>query len=297
LWWCTAAASDERGSKLEDFPMDHRVSIVVGVLGCAALTLVASPIGSQTIPPADTLNWRQVRSLKMGRFVSRIDVSSARTIRLYSQLDTSRLTSPALAADSVRAWRNLVFSELDKPSRREYMLGNAVLVQPFAADSVTIGYLLTVADTSGRSRQVVTDLEGIEEFLDLLAKGAVAATTLTDAELARRGPVVEKPIALAKHVNFVYPRNPKLANQSGSALVQFVVDTTGKPKPESIVCMKATYKDFADAAIAAVKMMEFTPATIEGHKVEQLVQYPIDFKLNAVLPVKPFQVPTRRGRR
>src|SRR4029079_9785501 len=181
-------------------------------LGCAAVTLIASPIGSQTIPVAGTLNWRQVRSLKMGRFVSRIDVSSARTIRLYSQLDTSRLTSPELAADSVRAWRELVFSELDKPSRREYMLGNAGLVQPCAADSATIGYLLTVADTSGKSRQVVTDLEGIEEFLDLLDKGAAAATTLTEAELARLGPVVERPVALAKHVNFVYQRNQNLAH-------------------------------------------------------------------------------------
>ena len=80
--------------------------------------------------------------------------------------------------------------------------------------------------------------------------------------------------------------------------MQFVVDTTGRAKPESIVCMQATYKDFADAAMAAVKMMEFNPATLEGHKVEQLVQYPIDFKLNAVLPVKPFEIPTRRpGRR
>lgn len=277
--------------------MRYPLTIVIRALGCATLTFVASPIASQTRAVASDLNWREVRSLKMGRFFSRIDVSSARTVRLYSQLDTSRLTSPELSADSVRAWRELVFSELNKPSRREYMLGNAVLVQPFAADSVTIGYLLTVADTSGKSRQVVTDLEGIEEFLDLLDKGAAAATTLTEAELARLGPVVERPVALAKHVNFVYPRNPKLANQSGSALVQFVVDTTGKPRFESIGCIKATYKDFADAAIAAVKMMEFTPATIEGHKVEQLVQYPIDFKLNAVLPVKPFQVPTRRGRR
>lgn len=39
------------------------------------------------------------------------------------------------------------------------------------------------------------------------------------------------------------------------------------------------------------------PATLEGHKVEQLVQYPINFKLHAVLPVKPFEVPRRGGRR
>jgi TonB family protein len=274
--------------------MRQSVTIVLGALG--AFVITATPPLGPLAAHAQT-NWREVRSLKMGRFRVRVDVSPARTVRLYSQLDTSRLTSPELPADTVKTWQRMVFSELDKPTRKEYMLGNAILVQPFAADSVSIGYVLTVADTSGKSRQVVTDIDGMEEFLDLLAKGAAAATTLTDAELARAGPVEQKPIALAKHVNFVYPRTAKLAGQSGSAVVQFVVDTLGRAKPESIMCTKATYKDFADAAMAVVKTMEFTPATLEGHKIEQLVQYPIDFKLNAVLPVKPFEIPTRRGRR
>jgi TonB family protein len=275
--------------------MRQSVSIVLGALSGAFVITAAPPVGPTAVH-AQT-NWREVRSIKMGRFHARIDVSPARTVRLYSQLDTSRLTSPELPADTVKAWQRMVFAELDKPTRREYMLGNAILVQPFAADSTSIGYVLTVADTSGKSRQVVTDIDGMEEFLDLLAKGATAATTLTDAELARLGPVQQKPISLAKHVNFVYPRTAKLAGQSGSAVVQFVVDTLGRAKPESIMCTKATYKDFADAAMAVVKTMEFTPATLEGHKIEQLVEYPIDFKLNAVLPVKPFEIPTRRGRR
>lgn len=275
--------------------MRQSVTIALGALSGAFVITATPPLG---LPAAQAqTNWREVRSLKMGRFHVRVDVSPARTVRLYSQLDTSRLTSPELPADTVKAWQTMVFSELDKPTRKEYMLGNAILVQPFAADSVSVGYVLTVADTSGKSRQVVTDIDGMEEFLDLLAKGAAAATTLTDAELARAGPVEQKPIALAKHVNFVYPRTAKLAGQSGSAVVQFVVDTLGRAKPESIMCTKATYKDFADAAMAVVKTMEFTPATIEGHKIEQLVEYPIDFKLNAVLPVKPFEIPTRRGRR
>jgi len=275
--------------------MRRSVNIALGAISGAFVVTATPPLGPPTVH-AQT-NWREVRSLKMGRFRARIDVSPARTVRLYSQLDTSQLTSPELAADTVRAWQLMVFSELDKPTRMEYMLGNAILVQPFAADSATIGYVLTVADTSGKSRQVVTDIDGMEEFLDLLAKGAAAATTLTDAELKRLGPVVQKPIELAKHVNFVYPRTARLAGQSGSAVVQFVVDTSGHAKPESITCTQATYKDFADAAVAVVKTMEFIPATIEGHKIEQLVQYPIDFKLNAVLPVKPFEIPTRRGRR
>lgn len=269
--------------------MRHHVNIVLG-----AFTAIVVLFPSKT--PAQT-NWREVRSLKMGRFFSRVDVSSGHTIRVYAQLDTSRLMGEQLAADSVGAFQQMLFNDLDKPARMKYVLGNSILVQPFAADSVTVGFVLTVADTMGASRQVVTDKDGMEEFLDMLGKGVAAAKTLTDAELMRQGPIEQKPISLAKHLNYVYPRSAKLANQSGSALVQFIVDTTGKAKPESIVCMQATYKDFALAAIDAVKMMEFNPATLEGHKIEQLVQYPIDFKLNAVLPVKPFEVPTRRPTR
>ena len=269
--------------------MRPHVNIVLGVFIAAVVLSPFSATNAQT-------NWREVRALKMGRFYTRVEVSSRHTIRIYAQLDTSRLMGEQLAPDSVRAFQEKLFNDLDRPRRMTYVLGNAILVQPFAADSTTIGFVLTVADTNGASRQVVTDKDGMEEFLDVLAKGVAAATTLTDAELLKQGPVEQKPIALAKHVNYVYPRAPKLANQSGSALVQFVVDTTGKARPETIVCMQATYKDFALAAIDAVKMMEFTPATLEGHKIEQLVQYPIDFKLNAVLPVKPFEVPTRRRR-
>jgi len=275
--------------------MRHPVRIALGASTAVFILTAASPVGRQTLHAQ--ANWRPVRELKMGRFHTRVEVSTAHTIRVYAQLDTSKLMGEQLSPDSVKAWQENLFNDLDKPSRTSYALGNAVLVQPFAADSATIGYLLTVADTNGVSRQVVTDKDGIEEFLDMLAKGVAAAKTLTDEELKRAGPVELKPISLAKHVNYVYPRNAKLANQSGSALVQFVVDTTGRAKPESIVCVQATFKDFAEAAMSAVKMMEFTPATLEGHKVEQLVQYPIDFKLNAVLPVKPFEVPTRRGGR
>jgi TonB family protein len=261
------------------------------------ITLLVAVPATLSPPLSAQANWREVRSIKLGRFRARIDVSSAHTVRLFSQLDTSRITSDEMGPDSVKAWQETLFSQLDKPTRTRYVLGNAILVEPYAADSATIGYAVTVADTGGAARTVLTDKNGIEEFLDMLAKGAIAAQTLTDNELKRPGPITGKPISLAKSVNFVYPRTARLAGLSGSALVQFVVDTLGRAKPESITCLQATYKDFADAATAVVKTMEFKPAELEGHKIEQLVQYPIDFKLNAVLPIKPFEVPRRTGRR
>ena len=212
--------------------MRQHVNIVLGVV-CAIVILCPESTSAQ-------MNWREVRSVKMGRFFARVDVSSLHTVRLYAQLDTSRLMGEQLRAETVGAFQKSLFGDLDKPTRTKYVLGNTVMVEPFAADSVTIGYLLMVADTSGVSRQVVTDKDGMEEFLDMLGKAVAAATTLTDAELMRSGPIEQKPITLAKHLNYVYPRGPKLANQGGSALVQFIVDTTGRARPESIVCVQAT---------------------------------------------------------
>src|SRR5438874_1370962 len=181
--------------------MRHPVHIVFSASTAILILTAASPIGRQSLV-AQT-NWREVRQLRMGRFHTRIDVSSSHTLRLYAQLDTSKLMGEQLSPDSVKSWQENLFNDLDKPTRMNYALGNAILVQPFAADSITIGYLLTVAATNGASRQVVTDKDGMEEFLDMLAKGVAAAKTLSDAELMRAGPIEQKPISLAKHLNYV----------------------------------------------------------------------------------------------
>src|SRR5947209_1814623 len=127
--------------------MRRAVHIVLSSITAVVVLTAAAPIGRPTLL-AQT-NWREVRELKMGRFHTRVDVSSAHTIRVYAQLDTSMLMGEQLSPDSVRVWQENLFSELDKPTRTRYALGNALLVQPFAADSVTIGYLVTVADTNG----------------------------------------------------------------------------------------------------------------------------------------------------
>jgi hypothetical protein len=80
--------------------MRQRVHVTLSVLTAVVALTAASPIGVQRL--AAQTNWREVRSLKMGRFQARIDVSSAHTIRLFAQLDTSRLMGDELGPDSVR---------------------------------------------------------------------------------------------------------------------------------------------------------------------------------------------------
>jgi TonB family protein len=241
-------------------------------------------------------NWRDFESLSFGRVRAIAQISSAHTLRLITAIDNARLIGPDVSIDTVIAWKKTIWDELDNPKRTQYALANAFLIQPFAADSAHIGYLLTVADTAGESKQAILDKGAIEEFLDLLSNAAAAGKVLSDAELLKNTPIVATPVKLAKAYKAVYPRTAKLVGLSGSALVQFVVDTLGKAKPETITTVEATFKDFGDAAASYVTEMAFYPARIDGHPVERLVQYPFDFKLSTVMPITPFQVPVRRGR-
>ena len=259
---------------------------------CGAITIFVSAAAAQS--PAT--NWRDFETLSFGRVRAIAQISSARTLRLITAIDNARLVGPDVSVDTVLAWKNKLWNELDNPKQMQYALGNAILVQPFAKDSATIGYLLTVADTAGDSKQAILDKGAIEEFLDLLNNAGTAAKILSDDELRKSAPIVATQVSLAKPYKPAYPRTAKLVGLSGSALVQFVVDTTGKAKPGTIKTVDATYKDFGDAAASYVTDMTFIPATIDGHPVERLVQFPFDFKLSTVMPITPFQVPTRRGR-
>src|SRR5438132_4835442 len=116
---------------------------------CALTALLARGMPAQPNPavPDAKQNWRLVETLKAGRFLAEVELSSTRTLRIISLVDNEKLVSPELAVDSIRAWNERLFSQIDNPTRREYVLGNAILVQPFIADGGHIGFLLPLADT------------------------------------------------------------------------------------------------------------------------------------------------------
>lgn len=259
-----------------------------------AATLVACALAARPLASQTPTNWRIVETVKFGRFQSRVEVSSARTIRVVSAVDTSRLISPDVEVDSALAWHDRLISEIDKPASRQYTLGNAVLIEPYAADTDRIGYLMTLADTLGNARQVIMDKPTMEQFLDLVATGVTAAKIFSDAELRKPNAVTASPVDLAKPYTAVYPRTAQLVGISGRAVMQFTVDTSGKAVRQSIETIEASYKDFSDAARAAILEMEFIPAMMDGHKIERLVQIPFDFKLNTALPIRPFTIPLKR---
>lgn len=77
-----------------------------------------------------------------------------------------------------------------------------------------------------------------------------------------------------------YPEMLKSSGVEGEALVQFVVDTTGRAEMGSFKVLRATHDAFGQAVKAALPRMRFLPAEIGGKKVRMLVQQPFAFALN-----------------
>ena len=77
-----------------------------------------------------------------------------------------------------------------------------------------------------------------------------------------------------------YPEMLKSSGVEGEALVQFVVDTTGRAELGSFKVLRASHDAFGQAVRAALPRMRFLPAEIGGRKVRMLVQQPFAFALN-----------------
>ena len=74
-----------------------------------------------------------------------------------------------------------------------------------------------------------------------------------------------------------YP--PELITQrlSGSVLLQFVVDTTGRVEPETISVVSSTHALFSASASLAVRNASYHPAMKAGKPVRQVILQPFEF--------------------
>ncbi len=77
-----------------------------------------------------------------------------------------------------------------------------------------------------------------------------------------------------------YPSLLRAAHVEGEVLVQFVVDTTGRPDVSTFKVLKSTHDLFAQSVKAVLPNMKFYPAEVGGKAVKQLVQMPFQFKLS-----------------
>jgi TonB family protein len=91
-----------------------------------------------------------------------------------------------------------------------------------------------------------------------------------------RMPVVD---AVAKPGNPMpeYPLEEKRDSVEGNAVLRFVVDRDGEPIVETVMVVRATTRGFMNAALTTLPNLRFTPATIKGCAVAQVVDYPFNF--------------------
>jgi protein TonB len=91
---------------------------------------------------------------------------------------------------------------------------------------------------------------------------------------------VDEPVVAAP--GSVGPRYPELlraAGVQGEVVVTFVVDTTGRVEPSSLVILNSTNDLFGAAVRTALPAMRFIPAKADGRKVRQQVQQPFVFTI------------------
>jgi TonB family protein len=80
-----------------------------------------------------------------------------------------------------------------------------------------------------------------------------------------------------------YPLDLLAKHIEGTALVRYIVDTTGFADTVSFTVIRATDPGFVRAVRDALPYMRFSPAKIGAKKVRQLVEQPFTFKISPAL--------------
>ena len=93
------------------------------------------------------------------------------------------------------------------------------------------------------------------------------------------GPQVETAAALRGTASPRYPDVLRAQGVEGRVTLRFVVDTTGRVEPASVRVVASTNDLFAAAARATAPTLRFTPASVAGRHVRQLVELPFTFEL------------------
>jgi periplasmic protein TonB len=76
-----------------------------------------------------------------------------------------------------------------------------------------------------------------------------------------------------------YPDALRAAGITGNVITEFVVDTSGRAEPGSLVVLEATRDEFSEAVRAALPRFRFTPGELAGRRVRKRVRMPFAFTL------------------
>ena len=76
-----------------------------------------------------------------------------------------------------------------------------------------------------------------------------------------------------------YPELLRTARVAGRVLAEFVVDSTGRVRPGSLVIVSSDHELFTSSVRRTVPSFRFTPARVQGRRVAQRVRVPFEFEI------------------
>jgi hypothetical protein len=91
---------------------------------------------------------------------------------------------------------------------------------------------------------------------------------------------VDRPVVFTGGSRVIYPDDLRSRYVSGCVLVQFVVDTVGRPDMSTFRVLKVSHPEFAQAVREGLPGMRFRPAELHGRKVRQVVEEPFGFSID-----------------
>ena len=188
---------------------------------------------------------------------------------------SSAVTVPAVQSDVVRPDKAAGFQELLVPKDVEALPppdpgGTAVDDKDFSGRGVVGGVAggkpppVVAADIAAQMAREGTLSDIVEAASDTFQKAVSIEVVAVRPELLNRNEVLA---LLLRH----YPAALRQAGMEGSALVQFVVDTSGRVDPQSVTVISSTNALFATAAIEVAKKARFSPGRNADEGVMQAV--------------------------
>ena len=148
----------------------------------------------------------------------------------------------------------------------------------------TLGEFLLDAPAAGQYRLGFSELDGqvvIAPAFAITADQTVQREFVIPArkyywEFEVEHPVAQEPLNRPPK----YPAELRSQGVGGSLLVQFVVDSLGHPDLGTFKVLRTNHPGFIDVVRDWVASARFRPATIDRHRVPQLVQMPFEFQIN-----------------
>lgn len=201
--------------------------------------------------------------------------------RLHQIFDPRPIKVLYVRADPMTSYKD-VFHAMDEAR----FSGVVDIVQ--APPQLTIGNRLPDIDLTMR---VTARDDSIAERIDgnvgrcrlgdvYFGRASSATNAGADAERVYFEFQVERPAKqLPDGVVLRYPDMLRASRTNGEVLAQFVVDTNGRALPETFKIIRATHVLFSQSVKNALPDMRFTPGTIGGKPVRQLVQMPFQFNV------------------